>query len=112
MARRKKATPRRKKATPGRKKATPGRKKASRKRPAPARRKAAKSVYFFGGGRADGRASQRDLLGGKGANLAEMTRLGVPVPAGFTIATSVSLDSFRSGSELSASLKKEILYGL
>ena len=95
-----------------RKKATPGRKKGSRKRPAPARRKAARRVYFFGDGRADGRASQRDLLGGKGANLAEMTRLGIPVPAGFTIATSVSLGFFRSGGKLSASLKQEILEGL
>ena len=95
-----------------RKKATPGRKKGSRKRPAPARRKAARRVYFFGDGRADGRASQRDLLGGKGANLAEMTRLGLPVPAGFTIATSVSLGFFRSGGKLPASLKKEILEGL
>ena len=89
-----------------RKKATPGRKKGSRKRPAPTRRKAARRVYSFGGGRADGRASQRDLLGGKGANLAEMTRLGVAVPAGFTIATSVSLGFFRSGGKLSASLRK------
>ena len=95
-----------------RKKATPGRKKGSRKRPAPARRKAARRVYCFGDGRADGRASQRDLLGGKGANLAEMTRLGLPVPAGFTIATSVSLGFFRSGGKLPASLKKEILEGL
>ena len=95
-----------------RKKATPGRKKGSRKRPAPARRKAVRRVYCFGDGRADGRASQRDLLGGKGANLAEMTRLGLPVPAGFTIATSVSLGFFRSGGKLPASLKKEILEGL
>jgi len=44
-------------------------------------------VYFFGNGRAQGRAEQKDLLGGKGANLHEMTRLGIPVPAGFTIST-------------------------
>ena len=95
-----------------RKKATPGRKKGSRKRPAPTRRKAERRVYFFGAGRAEGRASQRDLLGGKGANLAEMIRLGVPVPAGFTIATSVSVEFFRSGRTLSAVLKKEVLEGL
>jgi pyruvate,orthophosphate dikinase len=47
-------------------------------------------VFFFGEGRADGRAAQRDLLGGKGANLAEMTRMGLPVPPGFTIATPVA----------------------
>jgi pyruvate,orthophosphate dikinase len=48
-----------------------------------------KYVYRFGGGEADGRADQRDLLGGKGANLAEMTSLGIPVPPGFTITTEV-----------------------
>ncbi len=48
-----------------------------------------KYVYFFGGGKADGSAEMRSLLGGKGANLAEMTNLGVPVPPGFTISTEV-----------------------
>ncbi|MEO5366164.1 MAG: pyruvate, phosphate dikinase [Magnetococcus sp. WYHC-3] len=48
-----------------------------------------KYVYFFGGGRAEGDAAMKNLLGGKGANLAEMTRIGVPVPAGFTISTEV-----------------------
>lgn len=48
-------------------------------------------VYFFGDGKADGGASSSDTLGGKGANLAEMTRLGIPVPPGFTIATSVCM---------------------
>src|SRR2546423_10330167 len=46
-----------------------------------------KYVYFFGGGKADGRADMKELLGGKGANLAEMTNIGLPVPAGFTITT-------------------------
>ncbi len=46
-----------------------------------------KYVYSFGGGKADGRADMKDILGGKGANLAEMSNLGVPVPAGFTIST-------------------------
>jgi pyruvate,orthophosphate dikinase len=46
-------------------------------------------VYFFGGGRADGRREQKALLGGKGANLAEMARIGLPVPPGFTITTAV-----------------------
>src|SRR5947208_5595325 len=49
----------------------------------------AKYVYFFGGGKAEGRADMKDLLGGKGANLAEMTNIGLPVPAGFTITTEV-----------------------
>ena len=48
-----------------------------------------REVYFFGGGKADGRGEMKNILGGKGANLAEMTNLGVPVPAGFTISTKV-----------------------
>jgi len=48
-----------------------------------------KSIYFFGNGKADGSAADKNLLGGKGANLAEMTRLGIPVPPGFTISTDV-----------------------
>ena len=46
-------------------------------------------VYFFGAGGADGNAAMKNLLGGKGANLAEMTNLGIPVPPGFTISTDV-----------------------
>ena len=49
----------------------------------------AKHVYFFGSGKADGKGSMKALLGGKGANLAEMTRIGLPVPPGFTITTEV-----------------------
>ncbi|MFQ6615279.1 MAG: pyruvate, phosphate dikinase [Fidelibacterota bacterium] len=48
-----------------------------------------KHVFFFGDGKADGSAEMRDLLGGKGANIAEMTNLGIPVPPGFTITTEV-----------------------
>src|SRR5207249_11214745 len=48
-----------------------------------------KYVYFFGSGRAEGRADMKELLGGKGANLAEMTNIGLPVPAGFTLTTEV-----------------------
>jgi pyruvate,orthophosphate dikinase len=51
--------------------------------------KSAKYVYFFGGGKADGNGQQKPLLGGKGANLHEMTRIGLPVPPGFTITTEV-----------------------
>ena len=46
-------------------------------------------VYSFGGGDSDGDASMKNLLGGKGANLAEMARLGLPVPPGFTLTTDV-----------------------
>src|SRR3954470_24297228 len=49
----------------------------------------AKWVYGFGSGKAEGRAEMRNLLGGKGANLAEMSSLGLPVPAGFTVTTEV-----------------------
>jgi pyruvate,orthophosphate dikinase len=56
-----------------------------------------KSVYFFGGGRAEGTKEMKDVLGGKGANLAEMTNLGVPVPPGFTIACGVCVDFLRTG---------------
>ncbi|MEK7070062.1 MAG: PEP/pyruvate-binding domain-containing protein, partial [Patescibacteria group bacterium] len=48
-----------------------------------------KFVYFFGGGTAEGGAEMKRILGGKGANLAEMTNLGIPVPHGFTITTEV-----------------------
>src|SRR6516225_3296934 len=48
-----------------------------------------KYVYFFGAGKAEGRADMKELLGGKGANLAEMTNIGLPVPAGFTLTTEV-----------------------
>lgn len=56
-----------------------------------------KTVYFFGNGQADGTKDSRAVLGGKGANLAEMTHLGVPVPPGFTIACSVSVEYLRTG---------------
>jgi pyruvate,orthophosphate dikinase len=54
-------------------------------------------VYFFGNGKAEGTRAMRDVLGGKGANLAEMTNLGVPVPPGFTIACSVCVEYLRNG---------------
>ena len=69
-------------------------KKAATKRKSPANKKAAKRkskqhVYFFGGNKADGDGSQKALLGGKGANLSEMSKIGLPVPAGMTITTEV-----------------------
>ena len=48
-----------------------------------------KRVYFFGDGKADGKGDMKNLLGGKGAGLAEMNRIGIPVPPGFTITTAV-----------------------
>src|SRR3954462_8348686 len=65
-------------------------KSAARKTPrALSKSKGSKYVYTWGAGRADGDGSMKPLLGGKGANLAEMTRIGLPVPPGFTITTDV-----------------------
>ena len=64
-------------------------KKAVVSKPAVEAVKSGKWVYTFGDGKAEGKAGLRDLLGGKGANLAEMANLGLPVPPGFTIPTSV-----------------------
>ena len=65
-------------------------------------------VYFFGDGSAEGHAGMRELLGGKGADLAEMSRLGIPVPPGFTITTAACLKYFQEGNRLPASLVQEI----
>ncbi len=67
-----------------------------------------KRVYFFGGGKADGNAKMKELLGGKGANLAEMTSLGVPVPPGFTIATKVCSEYYKSGGKWPTGLADEV----
>ncbi|HET9425532.1 MAG TPA: pyruvate, phosphate dikinase [Gemmatimonadaceae bacterium] len=64
-------------------------------------------VYFFGGGAAEGTREMRLVLGGKGANLAEMTNLGVPVPPGFTIACSVCVDYLRDG-KIPDALREEV----
>src|SRR5512133_3325463 len=64
-------------------------------------------VYFFGNGKAEGAREMRSVLGGKGANLAEMTNLGVPVPPGFTIACSVCIDFLRDGT-FAPSLRDEV----
>src|SRR5438477_1909211 len=68
----------------------------------------AKYVYFFGGGKADGRADMKELLGGKGANLAEMTNIGLPVPAGFTLTTEVCTSYYANNKQYPAELKKEV----
>src|SRR5687768_8480498 len=64
-------------------------------------------VYFFGNGRADGTREMKGVLGSKGANLAEMTNLGVPVPPGFTIACSACMEYLASGG-ISPALKTEV----
>ncbi|MGA2265471.1 MAG: pyruvate, phosphate dikinase [Phycisphaerae bacterium] len=70
--------------------------------------KKTKYVYFFGGGKAEGKASMKALLGGKGANLAEMCSLGLPVPAGFTITTEVCDLFYKLGRKYPASLAGEV----
>jgi pyruvate,orthophosphate dikinase len=67
-----------------------------------------KYVYAFGGGTADGDGTMKDILGGKGAGLAEMSRAGVPVPPGFTISTQVCNIFFERGGELPPEIEEEI----
>jgi len=74
--------------------------------------KSAKKVYFFGAGKAEGRAEMKAILGGKGANLAEMTRLGVPVPPGFTISTPVCHEYNAAAGKLPAEVKRSSLSAL
>ena len=68
----------------------------------------AKRIYAFGGGKAEGSMELKNLLGGKGAGLAEMSRIGIPVPPGFTITTEVCTEFYRSGKKLPKSLVPEI----
>lgn len=70
--------------------------------------KGVKYVYYFGGGKADGDGSQRALLGGKGANLAEMSRIGLPVPAGFTISTEVCTYYYDHGRSYPPELQTQV----
>lgn len=71
-------------------------------------KKAPKYVYYFGGGKADGKADMKGLLGGKGANLAEMVNLKMPVPAGFTITTEVCTYYDEHKNTYPKSLKKDV----
>ena len=67
-----------------------------------------KAYYYFGGGKAEGRADMKDLLGGKGANLAEMVNAGVPVPPGFTITTEVCTAFYENGMEVPKKIDAEL----
>jgi len=71
-----------------------------------------KYVYSFGPKFTDGDASMKNLLGGKGANLAEMAKLGLPVPAGFTISTEFCTRYFQEGRTFPDSLKQEVAEAL
>ena len=71
-----------------------------------------KWVYAFGDGKSEGKAGMRDLLGGKGANLAEMSNLGLPVPAGFSITTEVCTYFYANGHNYPADLKDQVAKAL
>jgi pyruvate,orthophosphate dikinase len=74
--------------------------------------KALKYVYSFGGGKADGKAAMKNLLGGKGANLAEMCLLGIPVPAGFTVSTECCTAYYDNKCKLPAALTDQVIAAL
>ena len=76
------------------------------------REQARKWVYSFGSGGAEGAADMRELLGGKGANLAEMSNLGMPVPPGFTITTEVCTAFYEKGGNLPDGLKPQVITAL
>jgi pyruvate, orthophosphate dikinase len=90
---------------PARKPAAPPNVVADKRAPAPGK---AKWVYRFGNGKAEGRADMRNLLGGKGAGLAEMANLGLPVPPGFTITTAVCTYYYENGKAYPAKLREEV----
>src|SRR6188472_4509033 len=69
-------------------------------------------VYRFGGGISDGEAGNKNLLGGKGANLAEMASIGLPVPPGFTISTEMCQRYYDEGQAFPDSLKAEVATGI
>src|SRR5689334_21315135 len=71
----------------------------------------AKWVYGFGGGSAEGRADMKNLLGGKGAGLAEMSNLGLPVPPGLTITTEVCTYFYRRGKSYPPDLREQVADG-
>jgi pyruvate,orthophosphate dikinase len=77
------------------------------KRPAAGQRRS-KWVYAFGGGKAEGRANMRNLLGGKGAGLAEMAHLGLPVPPGFTITTELCTYFYENGKKYPKDLRAQV----
>ena len=71
-----------------------------------------KYVYYFGEGKAEGKGEMKNLLGGKGANLAEMTAIGLPVPPGFTISTEVCTEFYKNNRQYPAGLKEQVAENL
>src|SRR5215467_5760631 len=91
-----------------------GRKAAARHRAPASKASSAKTkwVYRFGNGKAEGRADMRNLLGGKGAGLAEMANLGLPVPPGFTITTAVCSHYYENGKTYPKDLEQQVAAAL
>ncbi|MBM4384275.1 MAG: pyruvate, phosphate dikinase [Deltaproteobacteria bacterium] len=87
-------------------------KRAAKKQATPRSAKTARAVFFFGNGQAQGSGAMKELLGGKGANLAEMTRLGVPVPPGFTISTEICTEFNARGGKIPDAVKRDVLEAL
>src|SRR5262245_29282643 len=88
----------------------PARTASARKAAAPAKAAPARAnwVYTFGSGKAEGKAQMRNLLGGKGAGLAEMANLGLPVPPGFTITTEVCTHYYANGNAYPKDLEQQV----
>ncbi|HEX7088307.1 MAG TPA: pyruvate, phosphate dikinase [Vicinamibacterales bacterium] len=112
-AKTKKAAPAAARRAAGARRPAAAARRTAKKKAAPAKRtgasaKAGKYVYFFGGGKADGDRTMRDLLGGKGANLAEMTNAGLPVPPGFTITTAACNLWYANGRKLTPAIEQEM----
>src|SRR3954466_13296223 len=88
--------------------AASGAKSASKSTGRAAKGKNVKRVYFFGPGKTEGGADKKELLGGKGANLADMTSVGLPVPPGFTITTETCREYNDAGGKLPSGLMDEV----
>jgi len=95
-------------ATKSKKKSKQSR-KSSKKSSVKSKKSSKKLVYFFGNKKAEGRASMKELLGGKGANLAEMTSIGIPVPAGFTLTTEVCDLYYKNNKKWPAGLEEQVM---
>ena len=75
-------------------------------------KKAGRMIYYFGQTKCDGDGTMRELLGGKGANLAQMVKIGLPVPSGFTITTQTCIDYYANNKKFPAGLEDQILRNL
>jgi pyruvate,orthophosphate dikinase len=100
------------KAAPAKRKPAKKPAKTASKSPSKSAARSGQWVYVFGGGKAQGRSGMKDLLGGKGANLAEMANLGLPVPPGFTITTAVCTHYYANDKKYPKELEKQVDAGL